>query len=234
MSMAIHVICESPECRYARRQFNAYCDDDSAPFGLAFYLWPAAEFSVPLGVFSRRAGAVGEHVLAALNAVGSMRSWEGALRQLELIRVGEQLSTAQWVPQVPADAHVPLRELLRARALRPSDVEARTGIRAADLTAMIQGWREATDSEAAQLAELLDVSPSVVKRPVALPPALVRAIERPVHRAALRLRALRNQTSEALARLAVARSVLAMPARTAVAERDVETWDQLVRQYLDG
>lgn len=207
---------------------------DMSPLGLPLHLWLAAGFDVPLGVFLRPLGRLEPDVLAPVEGDVQASTWEAALLRLELLEVADELSSAEWVPRPATAPVVPLRDLLRASAVRPSDVGARTSVRAADVTAMIQGRREPTDAEARELAAVLGVEVDAVRQPVQLPEPLVRALERPVHRAAIRLRAARERVSEGLARLAVGRQALAMPARTTVGERDVETWDQLVRQVLGG
>jgi hypothetical protein len=130
-------------------------------------------------------------------------------------------------------APIDIRALLLGRQLTPSAVQDATGVPAAVVNELARGRRTATADEAAVLAPVLGVTASELTQPVTLPDKLVAAIERPLHRAAIRLRAVAAQVSEAVMRYWVGAAVVAMPARTTVAERDVDAWDALVSQYLD-
>lgn len=207
---------------------------DQSPLGVALALWPVPDLTVPLGVFARRAGPVPDSAVDAMKAAEPRRSWAATLARLDLVPAVEALHDASWVPQRAPTANTPtLAELMRARNLKPSEVAARTRLSPADVIAIVSDTRAATPTEADELAALLDVDPATVRRPVSIPGALVQAIERPIHRAAVQLRAARDGVSEAAARLSAATAVLAMPARTSSADRDVATWDQLLTQYLD-
>lgn len=203
---------------------------------LTLYVWPALRRTVPLGVFNRPVGdQVPTDVVTAALTRGfeSASDWSTATRLADLLARLDQLSEATWIPVV-AEEPVILGDLVRARGLRPSALAQLSGVPAGAITELVRGVRQATPDEAARLAATLDVPAVDLGQPVSIPRALARAIDRPVHRAAIRLRALHARVTEAAARLDLAETVLAMPARTAHAERDVDAWDQLVRHQLDG
>lgn len=216
------------------------------------FVWHRLASTVPLGVFSypvgrlsdgsqRRvseslaAGVLAQAVSVVDVALGRDRSMPvvDVLFEADMAVAVASLADASWVPESSA-ALVPLGELLRERALMPTTVEAATGIPAASITELVRERREATEEEAVALASVLQLPVDRVRRQPAVPAALAHAVERPAHRASVRLRALQGGLSEASARLQVAQEALALSARTSGAERDVETWDELVRHSLDA
>lgn len=222
--------------------FEAVDDDpavviaaEESPLDTSLYAWVTLERVLPLGVFSRLAGVLppGALVPERRAAAASRKSWSGAITLADLAFAADRLADAAWTPQLAAPLPS-LAELVEARGLRPSGVSAATGIPAGQLTSLLRGQREPTDTEADRLAHVLQADVSVIKRPLAIPRELVRAIERPIHRAKIRARAAASAVSEAVARRQLASAVMAMPARTSHAERDVEAWDELVRHQLDG
>jgi len=206
---------------------------DESPLGIPLFLWHDLSYDVPLGVFSQRAGAVPP---AAIEEAGPPRerSWAIAAAMAEALAAVNRLAAAEWVPKRPATAPVDLAATLKQQGLIPSRIEALTGIPAARLLAFVRGSQAPTWDEALRLGELLDVDPGSLHRPVSLPDALIWAIERPVHRMKLRLRAIKDGLTEAGARFQVAEEVLARAARTTPGQREVDAWDELVRHHLDA
>jgi transcriptional regulator with XRE-family HTH domain len=208
-----------------------------SPTGAPVFVWGALRSEVPLGVFLRPAGALPAAVLRQTSAMAppSTPNWTAAVQRAQLAAALDGLAQATWTPEAAdLEIDVPLADLLRARKLRPVAVAELTGITMSALTDILREDRQATSEEAARLAAALGVEASTVRRAVAIPAALVRVLERPVHRLGIRTRALTARVSEAATRLAVAEALVATPARTTRSERDVETWDQLIRHHLDG
>jgi hypothetical protein len=208
------------------------------------WAWPATA-EVTLGVFSYPVGTASAGDVDAVRtgmretsdrtlledlAVGGL----DLLRRADLVATVTALAAAQWVPDAPEEA-LSVRDLMAERRLLPSQVAERTGLPASVITELARGVRHANDAEAAALADVLDAPAARLRGHVSLPAALVRAVERPVHRVAIRARAIAAGTTEAIARLIVAEAVYARPARTAGdTARDVDAWSELVAHHLDA
>lgn len=208
------------------------------------WAWPATA-EVPLGVFGHPVGTASaadvdevrrrmretrDRSLLEDLAIGGL----DLLRRADLAAAVTALADAQWLPDAAEEA-LSVRDLMAERGLRPSLVAELTGLPASAITELARGVRRADDTEAAALADVLDVPAARLRGGVSLPGALVRAVERPVHRAAIRARAIAAGMTEAIARLAVAEAVYARPARTAGdTERGVDAWSELVAHHLDA
>jgi transcriptional regulator with XRE-family HTH domain len=208
---------------------------DAGDLGATLFAWPSLRRSVPLGVFGYPVGEIAPEIATVIRDAqpAAARDWNGALQVADLMAVLDILSEASWAPQ-PAEEPLSLRELLQARGLLPAELSAATGIPASAITELLRRARTVSEEEANALGKALDVNPNLLRAPASIPAALVHAIERPVHRAALRLCALAQGISESAARMHAAEAVVAMPARTTNQERDVEAWDQLLRHHLDA
>ncbi len=215
----------------------------NAPVAIVWAWATVAE--VPVGVFSHPVGAASagdvddfrvrmretsfRPLLEDLAAGG-----RDLLRRTDLAAAMSALADAQWLPDA-AEEPLSVRDLLADRHLLPSQVAELAGLPASAITEIARGVRRADDTEASALAEVLDVPAARLRGHVSLPDALVRAVERPVHRAAIRARALTAGVTEAIARLTVAEAVYVRPARTAGdADRDVDAWSELVAHHLDA
>lgn len=208
-----------------------------SPTGAALHLWGSLRRDVPLGVFLRPVGRLPATVVAQAASMSPVppSSWTSALQSAELVAAIGVLANSTWVPEPELEATAsPIAELVRAKGLRPQALAEQSGVPVAVITEIVRERRAATLDEASRLAAVLDVEPAQLRRPIHLPAALVHAVERPVHRLAIRARAAAASITEAAARLLVAQAVVATPARTTATERDVETWDQLVRHHLGG
>lgn len=212
------------------------------------HVWRQTFAAVPLGVFSYAVATVApgswQRLMHAVESDVRRSSKELArvafvddenvadmLSRTDFRAALAAMSSAAWAS---AAEPIELRELLLERHLRPGELSAMTGIPAAAITDLVRGRRSATELEVVALSKSLGLDREELARGPALPAALVHAVERPVHRTAIRLRAALEGVSEAVARLRVAESVLAMPARTSRAERTVEAWDELVQHHLDA
>jgi len=202
--------------------------------------------TVPLGVFRCPLGWVDDGapalrtVIEATVAVDPIEAADSQpdliadlLDRLDLTATVRSLGAASWIPDMPA-VQVSLRDVFEARGLRPSVVADLTGIPVSEVTALVRRARRPTDDEAAALSAALDVPAERLRPGMDLPVGLIHAIERPVHRASIEERAVADGISEAAARFRTAEAVHAMPARTTPGERDVDTWSELIGQYLDG
>lgn len=223
--------------------------------GPPIFMWHEPLAAVPLGVFSELIGHLSERSVRSTEfreqveralrpdndpstpfalEFDSPEAAADALHRADFRAALSALASATWIPTSDAEP-IRLCDLLLERDLRPAALSSLTGLPASAITELLRGVRQATPREAAALAKALDVPANRVGGPVSIPNALVRAIERPVHRAAIRVRAASGGLSEALARLRVAEAVMAMPARTTTKARDdVEAWDELIRHYLDA
>lgn len=198
----------------------------------SFCSWPSLRATVPLGVFDGPLTTQPQSPVDVSALDDDAISWTTAVRRTAVAMSVQALSSAMWVPDA-SDA-VSLRELLAVSSLRPTDVADRTGIPVAQLTPLLRGRRSPTAREAKELAGLFGVSARQLRAPVSVPAALRHAIERPVHRAAVRARAVVDAVTEATERLLLAERLLVRPARTTAGDRDVDTWDELLRQELDA
>lgn len=204
-----------------------------SPLGVALFVWLGLRRPVPLGVFSRPGGSVRIDQDAPAAASAGPLTPDTAMLRAELAGVVDRFSAAAWAPSpAMAAGAVSLSQLLRDRNLKATELARAAGLQPADITALARGVREMSADEASRLAAALNVTPDTLRRPAVIPPALIRAVERPLHRLTIRLRALGENIGEAAMRLQVAHGVLAMPARTSAADRDAQTWDELVRHYL--
>jgi transcriptional regulator with XRE-family HTH domain len=209
----------------------------SSPASVELHIWGGLRREVPLGVFLRPAGRVSTEAISQARSMPApgTRSWAAGMQRAELVAAVDTLSHASWIPDVTeAVAAVRLADLMRDRRLRPAALAEVSGVPVAAITELLREQRRATADEVERLAAALQVEPADVRRPVGVPAALVHAVERPIHRVGIRVRAAAAGVSEAAARVMVAEAVIATPARTTSGERDVETWDQLIRHYLDG
>lgn len=203
--------------------------------------------TVPLGVFRCPLGWVDDGAAPALRADSEATvaadpleladSQPGLiadlLDRLDLTAAVRSLGAASWIPAMPATT-VFLRDVFSARGLRPSVVADMTGIPVSEVTALLRRARLPTDDEAEALSAALDIPAERLRPGMDFPVELIHAIERPVHRASIEERAVADGISEAAARFRTAEAVHAMPARTTPGERDVDTWSELIGQYLDG
>lgn len=208
------------------------------------WAWPTSA-DLPLGVFSHPVGTASagdvDTVRARMEETSGRTLLEDLavggldlLRRADLASAVTALADAHWIADTTEDA-LSVRDLMADRRLLPSQVADRTGLPASAITELARGIRHADEAEAAALADVLNVPAARLRGRVSLPAALVRAIERPVHRAAIRARAAAAGITEAVARLTVAEAVLARPARTAGdTERDVNAWSELVAHHLDA
>jgi plasmid maintenance system antidote protein VapI len=200
--------------------------EHSAPGEARFHAAAAEAVTVPLGVFRERVAADGA---VEWTATTRPPSWTTALHWATSLAALEKSRHASWVPAV-ADGDS-LADLVRARGLRPRDLADRTGLEPGAVTDLLRADRALTVDEAARLAEVLGVEASELMR-VEIPPALAWAIERPTHRARIRRGAAESGRTEAEQRIIEAQAVMAVPARTTSRDRDVDTWDELLRHHL--
>ena len=203
--------------------------------------------TVPLGVFRFPLGRVDDGAATPLrtiiDAIVPADPLEVAhsqpdliadlLDRLDLTAAVRSLGTASWIPNMPA-TQVSLRDVFSTRGLRPSVVADMTGIPVSEVTALVRRARLPTDDEAEALSAALDMPAERLRPGMEFPVELIHAIERPTHRASIEERAMADGISEAAARFRTAEAVHAMPARTTRGERDVDTWSELIGQYLDG
>jgi transcriptional regulator with XRE-family HTH domain len=202
------------------------------PIGADLHIWHRLATDVPLGVLLAPIGAVPDRYLAPGAEVDAVFGAATALMLADLVPETERLAQAVTIAEPPpAVEAVAFTELLADRAT--SEVAAATGIPMATITAFRRGRQRPTVDQASRLAAYLDVPVRVVSGRVSIPAALIEAVQRPAHRLSIRARAARQAISEAVARLLVAEEVVARPARTTgTVERDVDAWDELVRQHL--
>lgn len=208
--------------------------EEASPIGLPIRIWSHAAVAVEQGVFLHRAGTLPD----AEAPVGDdgrpgERSWNAAAILADLGRALDTLGTAQWI-RTSDTAAVDVGELMASQGLRPTEVEAATGIPASRVREIVRGVVEPSPTEAQRLAELLGTDPDAVRSTPEPPLALIDAVSSPMRRPAIRVRAMRDGVSEAAARWSATVGVMAMPARTSGAERDADAWDDLLEQYLDG
>lgn len=201
--------------------------------GAALYLWYRLERSVPLGAFLAPVASISADALPERVEVAGTDA-ATVLHMTQLMAAVDVLTGAD----------APLRKGARAapaatveavlRPFRPSVLASTTSLPLTSITALKRGDRQPTREEAELLAAVVGVTAEELSGPVSLPEALIRVVQRPVHRTSIRLRAAALQLSEAVMRLRVAESVAVLPARTARgAARDLQVWDELVQQYLD-
>lgn len=208
-------------------------DSATSPIGMPLRLWATAAAVVDHGVFLRRSGEIpGVRELLA-GPAEAPPSWDAVLVLAEIGHSMETLTSASWLPDTTEEL-VSVAELMRSRNLLPTAVGAATGIAAARVRDISRGVAQPTATEAGLLGELLDVDPAALRVSTEPPNELVEAVSSPRWRPAIRLRALRDGVSEAAARWSAAADVMALPARTTAGDRDVETWNALLEQYLDG
>lgn len=202
---------------------------DDSPVGAPLYLWHRLACTVPLGAFLGPVCTLPTIYLEA-PAVAVSFGAASALLMAEVAASVAPLATAAVLDTTaPADA-VDLLALLDGHAT--SELAAATGIPMEVITGYRRRQRRPTPDEAARIAAHLHVPVTSVSGALPIPYGLARAVQRPVHRIAIRLRAIAEQVTEALMRVRVAEGVLASPARTTGAERDDAAWDELVAQYL--
>jgi hypothetical protein len=208
--------------------------EEASPIGLPIRIWAQATVAVEQGVFLHRAGTLpNPEQLDRSDDRPGASSWGAAAILAGLGRTLDTLGTAQWIPASDTSA-VDAGELMAAQRLQPTDVEAATGIPASRVRDIARGVVEPSPSEAQRLAELLGTDPDAVRSTPEPPLALIDAVSSPMRRPAIRLRAMRDGVSEAVARWSATVGVMAMPARTSGVERDADAWDDLLEQYLDG
>lgn len=203
--------------------------------GMDLFAWAGLPATVPLGVFAARLDRVDSDVVHEVATGGStpVGSWTTALALVQVDTAVRELEAATWAPEaanVPAEL---LRETMKARGLRPSAVATATGIPVRDVREIANGRRAPTEEQAQAIAAYVGIDSEELSRAFRLPDALVQAIERPIHRAAIRARALRDGVTEGAARLALSQRVLLRPARTDRSLRDVATWSELLQAELD-
>jgi hypothetical protein len=202
-----------------------------APFEIPIYVWHRLSREVPLGVFLAPFGALPMGYLEAGPTAATFGS-STALLMADISTAVERLADAVTFDLEPAPALAEaLPALLKGHAT--SEIQKATGIALSIITGFKRGDRRATSEEAARLAEYLGVQVSAVSGVIRLPSALIRAVQRPIHRIAMRLSALRAGVSEMAMRILVAERAYALPARTSGADRDVSAWDEIVSQVLD-
>lgn len=198
------------------------------------HLWFSVTADVGLGVFSRLAGRLTDDTRAVPKAQSDAGSqtWVAALHGLAYRCALEAFETAQWVSDHDGAEVVSLDTLMRNQSIRPTSLAQQTGIPPSSVTELVRGRRTPSDDEAQRLASVLGVTPEALRAPVQVPSALQHAIERPVHRDAIRSRAAQAGVTEPAERQQLAEVLLQTAARTTTSERDVEAWDQLLRHQL--
>jgi transcriptional regulator with XRE-family HTH domain len=208
-----------------------------SPLGVALRLWPSLRADVDQGVFFRWYATASQEVTSRASAHSAdqqSKSWEAAMQLADLSAAMQELGGAEWLPAQTEVAPARLiDERMRALHLTPTKAARAAGIRPARVMQLVRGEAIADPDEARRLASVLGVDPAVLSGAPDLPEPLIDAVSKPQWRPMVRLRALREGVSEAVARLAVATEVLALPARTSSGERDAEAWKSLIRQYLD-
>lgn len=213
---------------------TAAIGEEVSPIGLPIRIWAQAAVAVEQGVFLHRAGTLPDaEAPVGDDGQPGERSWDAAAILADLGRTLDTLGTAHWIPTSDAVV-VDVGELMASQRLRPTDVEAATGIPASRVREIARGVVEPSPTEAPLLADLLGTDPDAVRSTPEPPLALIDAVSSPMRRPAIRLRAMRDGVSEAVARWSATVGVMAMPARTSGVERDADAWDDLLEQYLDG
>lgn len=203
----------------------------ASPVGVPLHAWPALSGELPLGVFLTPVGNVpGDYVDVPLTTMSFGTAT--AMQMAELIAAVTALATAPGI-ETTGDAGAavaPLADLLRAHPT--SALNTATGIPLEVITGYKRGARTPTADEAERLAGFLGVPAASLTVPVELPTALLRAVQRPIHRPRIRQLARDRSVPEVVMRRRVAEDVLPMAARTTAGDRDLAAWDELVSQYL--
>ena len=207
---------------------------EDSPVDAPMFVWHRLARQVPLGVFLAPAGQLPDAYLEYEPAATSFAE-DTARLMVDLAMTTGALAEA-WTlvaeAAEPGEAAAGLPDLLQN--LVPSEIKAATGIPTVAVTELRRGDRSATDEEAELLASYLGMPVDDVRGRPSIPVMLARAIERPIHRAHIKSRAVAEHVTEMVMRGTVAEGVMPIAARTtAGVERDVDAWDELVRHYLN-
>jgi hypothetical protein len=152
----------------------------------------------------------------------------------ELSDILERFRDATWAPQALSSGK-PLRELLRGRTDVPALMKGLAqalGLKPPEIIDLLKGTRPINPGHVPAIARITGLTEQAVLSAASpIPGSLVRELDRPRWRKALRARRPRDG-SEISARLTVAYGTLALAARqTGPAAAD--PWPQRIRHYLD-
>lgn len=220
-------IVESPEL--VEDSLIEWSSEDS-PVGFSAALWRGPRLHVPLFVLDRFYAQV---ELPGTSEAGSLPTpYSDAAYALisSVTTVLESFKAQSWVPRRP---NLDWDAAMGKAGISYKYLADALGWTAHDIKGLKDGSRVLTEAEQMALAKLLGTSVEGLPGPAALTLELVRSLNRPALRPAIRARAAEASVDEGTARLQAAKELVGTYHRSSRDVAPQEFWDRVVDDYFN-